>query len=438
MRSPIPDYLTEVLDRCTAGEAGALADYIPQLARVDPDSFGVAICTIDGQVYSAGDTDLEFTIQSISKPFTYALAVQELGLAAVLEKVDVEPSGEAYNEISLEQESGRPRNPMINAGAIAAYSLVPARDDAQRRAKLRDFSNRIAGRDLRLDEAVLVSEEETAFRNRAIAYLLRNAGVIDQNPDQAVNGYSEQCSRAVTVQDLAQMAATLANGGVQPSTGVRVVDADAVRQTLSVMLTCGMYDAAGDWVTTVGIPAKSGVSGGIIGVLPGQVGIAVQSPGLDAHGNSSRGVRVFERLSADMGMHIMDPPKATPSVLHGLYRTHRVGQPGREVTVYELQGDLRFAGAEHLVREWAENLPPTPEVLLDVHRTGGFDDVARRMTVEGMARLARSDDKTVYLVDPAGVLGLTEDDPEAPVLLDRAGELIPDVPADDWSSAEPE
>lgn len=413
---------------------GELADYIPQLAAADPDSFGVSICTIDGQIYSAGDVDEEFTIQSISKPFTYALAVQDLGLEAVLEKVDVEPSGEAFNEISLERESGRPRNPMINAGAIAAYSLVSGRDDAERRQRLSEFTNRIAGRELTIDEAVLDSEQQTSFRNRAIAYLLRNARVIDQDPDEALEGYNEQCSVAVTVQDLARMAATLANGGVQPDTGERVVSAAAVRQTLSVMLTCGMYDSAGDWVTTVGIPAKSGVSGGIIGVLPGQVGIAVLSPGLDKHGNSARGVRVFGRLSADMGMHIMEPPKAGPSVLHGLYRAPRTDSAGADVTVYELQGDMRFSGAEHLVREWSTRTPETEDVVLDLHRTGGFDDVARRMTLEGIRRLTLFDDKKVHLVDPDSYLGEADaGDGVTPVHLDDAGELVqvPQSPAAD-------
>lgn len=432
MKSPIPDYLAEVLQQCTGGVAGELADYIPQLAAVDPDIFGVSICTIDGQVYSAGDVDEEFTIQSISKPFTYALALQDLGLEAVLEGVDVEPSGEAFNEISLERDSGRPRNPMINAGAIAAYSLVSGRDDPERRARLRDFTNRIAGRELTIDEAVLASEQQTSFRNRAIAYLLRNAKVIDQDPDEALDGYNEQCSVGVTVQDLARMAATLANGGVQPDTGEQVVTAAAVRQTLSVMLTCGMYDSAGDWVTTVGIPAKSGVSGGIIGVLPGQVGIAVHSPGLDKHGNSARGVRVFERLSADMGMHIMEPPKSSSSVLHGLYRAPRSDAAGSDVTVYELQGDMRFSGAEHLVREWSTHAPETDDVVLDVHRTGGFDDVARRMTLEGIRRLTLFDDKKVHLVDPDAHLGDADaGDGVTPVHLDDAGELVqlPQPPA---------
>lgn len=214
MKSPIPDYLREVLHTCAGVQGGDVADYIEELSLIPADLFAIAVCTVDGHLYHVGDVETPFTMQSISKPFTYALALQDQGLERVLERVDVEPSGEAYNEISLEQESGRPRNPMINAGALATYGLVAGADAADRQRRLLEFYSTVAGRDLGLNEEVLNAELRTAFRNRAIAYLLRNAEIIEGDPGDVVDGYTAQCSVSVTVDDLARMAATLANGGV--------------------------------------------------------------------------------------------------------------------------------------------------------------------------------------------------------------------------------
>ncbi|MGC0251950.1 glutaminase A [Pseudactinotalea sp. Z1748] len=421
--------MDEVLNECADIAVGHVADYIPQLSEVDPSLYALAVCTVDGHLYHVGDAGTEFTMQSIAKPFTYALALHDQGLEGVLEKVDVEPSGEAYNEISLEPDSGRPRNPMINAGALATYALVHGSDAQHRRQRVLDFYGAVAGRDLELNRDVLDSELETAFRNRAIAYLLRNAEIIGGDPDEAVDGYSAQCSVSVTVDDLAVMAATLANGGVNPVTHAHVVEPGAVRQTLSVMLTCGMYDSAGDWVTSVGIPAKSGVSGAILGVLPGQVGIAVYSPPLDKHGNSVRGVVTFERLSADMGLHIMSGPKATSGVMSEAYVADLADVAG-QVSVYEIQGDIRFAGAELIAREFIDNPPQTSRVMIDVSRAGGFDDVARRIVREVLRRLMSQQDREVYLVDPDEYLGAYSEEEEpgdgadVPEMLAVAGDLI--------------
>ncbi len=441
MKSPIPDYLREVLHTCAGVQGGDVADYIEELSLIPADLFAIAVCTVDGHLYHVGDVETPFTMQSISKPFTYALALQDQGLERVLERVDVEPSGEAYNEISLEQESGRPRNPMINAGALATYGLVAGADAADRQRRLLEFYSTVAGRDLGLNEEVLNAELRTAFRNRAIAYLLRNAEIIEGDPGDVVDGYTAQCSVSVTVDDLARMAATLANGGVHFTTGEQIVDPDAVRQTLSVMLTCGMYDSAGDWVTSVGIPAKSGVSGGIIGVLPGQVGIAVYSPPLDRHGNSVRGVRVFEQLSADMGLHIMSGPKTTFSVIAEAYLADMRDGSGEQVTVYEIQGDIKFAGAERIVREFTDHVPDEDRVLLDLSRAGGFDDVARRLVMEVIRRLMLHERKTVYLVDPGAFLGdgpdvSGQDEGELrPRKLRRASDLIVEpLPDDDLAT----
>ncbi len=394
---PIGRYLELLLDAC-ADDGGGVADYIPELAAADPDRVAVALATPDGEVYAAGDADLEFTIQSISKPFTYALAIADRGLDEVLESIDVEPSGDAFNEISLDEATGRPRNPMINAGAIAAHGLVEGADQDERDRRILDFYSEIAGRRLRIDEAVFESELSTADRNTAIAYMLRTVGTLEQPPLEVVRGYTRQCSVAVTVRDLARMAAVLAAGGRTPS-GSRVLSPEVNRQVLSVMATCGMYDAAGDWLTHIGIPAKSGVAGGLVGVLPGQVGIAAFSPRLDEHGNSVRGVRIFERLNRDMGLHLMDAAEVAPAVVR---RRLHDGIPVLEVT-----GDLRFVEAERVLRTFAEEREGEDVVVVDLTHVHHVNDVARRLLLEGIRRL-NADGHPVRLVDPDRVLGSAE------------------------------
>lgn len=399
MQTPLPDYLTEVLDTCGDDEGGELAAYIPELAAADPDRLALALCMLDGTRYEVGDAHVEFTIQSISKPFAYALALDAHGLDAVVEKVGVEPSGEAFNEISLETDSGRPLNPMINAGALTVHSLL---DDAAVRDGLAAF----AGRELEVDEGVHESELATADRNRAIAYMLRSHGVVEEEATAVVEGYTRQCSYLVTVADLAAMAATLANGGLHPVTGTQVVPRWAARQALSVMTTCGMYDAAGDWFTSVGIPAKSGVSGGLIGALPGKSGLAAFSPRLDRHGNSVRGVQVFERLSTDMGMHLVDVPPPARSVVLGSHPVDLDGTPdGRlDAWVYDLQGSVDFVEMEQLLRELSETPPGAEAVVLDLGAVHEVRDVGRRMLLEGARRLGL-DGYRVTFVDPDRLLG---------------------------------
>lgn len=397
MRSPIPDYLAAVLRTCSA-DAGEVADYIPELAAADPERLGACVATPDGTVYSAGDAEVEFTVQSMSKPFVYGLAIAAIGLPAVLEKVDVEPSGEAFNAISLEEHTGRPENPMINAGAILTHSLVPGADSDERVDRIVDLFSRLAGRELTVDEEVFCSEWSTSHRNLAMGHMLKAVGVMDGDPVDAVRGYVRQCAIRVTCRDLSLMAATLASGGVQPITGEEVFSRDVIRQVLSVMTTCGMYDAAGDWVTTVGIPAKSGVSGGILGSLPGQVGIAAFSPRLDDHGHSVRGVEVFERLSVDMGLHMMDVAAHHAATL----RRHFVTDDG-DTTVYRLQGPLRFSGTETVVRAVSEAPVDTDRVRFDLSMVTDADSVSRVMLEEVVRRL-RGDAVSVEIVDPDSVL----------------------------------
>ena len=397
MHSPIPSYLDEVLQSVAADRTGMLANYIPELAEVDPERLGASIAMVDGELYASGDTDSLFTIQSISKPFVYALALADRGFERVLDKVGVEPSGEPFNEISLEDSSGRPLNPMINAGAITTHSLVGTEtmNPAERMERVISGLSAFAGRSLDVDEAVYSSEIEHAHRNLAIAHMLRSHDILTENPTGVVEGYTRQCSLLVTVQDLAMMAATLANYGIQPVTGEQVVPKTVVRQVLSVMFTCGMYNAAGDWATQVGIPAKSGVGGGIIGAVPGQLGLATFSPRLDVHGNSVRGVSLFERFSSDMGMHVMNIPTVARSAIRANYR---IGSGEKITQVIQLQGRIRFAGAERVIREIVDTHYTGTRIALDISRVYSVDEVAQHMLLEIMRRM-RHEGYTVYLID---------------------------------------
>ena len=397
MHSPIPSYLDEVLQSVAADRTGVLANYIPELAEVDPERLGASIAMVDGELYASGDTDSLFTIQSISKPFVYALALADRGFEKVLDKVGVEPSGEPFNEISLEDSSGRPLNPMINAGAITTHSLVGTEtmNRAERMERVISGLSAFAGRSLDVDEAVYSSEIEHAHRNLAIAHMLRSHDILTENPTGVVEGYTRQCSLLVTVQDLAMMAATLANYGIQPVTGEQVVPKTVVRQVLSVMFTCGMYNAAGDWATQVGIPAKSGVGGGIIGAVPGQLGLATFSPRLDVHGNSVRGVSLFERFSSDMGMHVMNIPTVARSAIRANYR---IGSGEKITQVIQLQGRIRFAGAERVIREIVDTHYMGTRIALDITRVYSVDEVAQHMLLEIMRRM-RHEGYTVYLID---------------------------------------
>lgn len=402
MRPIIPDYLAEALRDVESDTSGDLAGYIPELAAADPERLGAAFAMIDGEVYGAGDIDIEFTIQSISKPFIYALALSDRGFDPVLAKVGVEPSGEAFNEISLESDTGRPLNPMINAGAITVHSMAGAEDlnPTERVERVLHGLSAFAGRRLKMDEAVCASEMENAHHNLAIAHMLRSHNVLTKDPRAVVDGYTRQCSVLVTTRDLAMMAATLANRGINPLSGEQVVAEPVVRQVLSVMFSCGMYDAAGDWTTQVGIPAKSGVAGGLIGALPGQIGIATFSPRLDRHGNSVRGVSLFERFSSDMGLHVMEVPAAARAVVRS---NHVVGSGPNALRVLQLQGGIGFSGAERVVQEAMDISPAEVRVAVDLTMVYSIDDVARRVLLEVARRLTLNGHE-VYLVDPESIM----------------------------------
>ena len=396
MAELVQRYLDGLVAEFSSVDDGALADYIPELTQVDPGGFGLAVSSADGYVYESGDARTEFTIQSISKPFTYALALDAVGQEAVDAKIGVEPSGDAFNEISVDERTKAPKNPMINAGAIAAVSLVPGATPDERFARIAQFYSACAGRPLELDEDVYHSEKATGSRNRAIAYMLTSFGVLE-NPDDVLDVYFRQCSLRVTSVDLARMAATLARGGINPQTGRRVTAAKVVQRNLSVMVACGMYNGAGDWVSAVGMPAKSGVGGGITAVLPGQLGIGVYSPLLDARGNSVRGVLACRALSERLGLHFLTVGRESRATIRATY------SPRDRVRVYEMHGDLMFAGVEKVLRTVDRDSDEFSVAVLDVTRADTINDAARHL-LAGMNSILQAAGKKGFVVDPDSVV----------------------------------
>lgn len=306
LQSQIQKVLDEIYAKYKDVDDGTVATYIPELGKANPKHFGICLATVEGQVFTAGDWDVEFTIQSMSKPFAFQMALEKHGPQKTLQHVGLEPSGEAFNSIELDPKTGRPFNPMVNAGAIAVASLIkqkPVKDS------INAFVERLsgaAGRQLRLDHSVLASETETGNRNRAIGYLLLNAGIIDEEVQQSLDQYFAQCSVLVNTRDLALMAATMANIGHNPVTGQSVFDFQFLKYVMAVMFSCGLYDFAGNWAVEVGVPAKSGVSGGIFGVVNRKLGIGVYSPKLDSLGNSVRGILACRELAGHFGLHTFD------------------------------------------------------------------------------------------------------------------------------------
>ena len=293
------------LHRRHASEPVEVVSYYPPEARTRPEVFGLSGVHVSGVGVSVGSSAERFPLQSISKIFTYALALEDNGRDATLARVGVEPSGDPYNSITFDDTHHRPHNPMINSGALVAAALVRGRTRAERVerlvARLRVFAGNPS---IEVDRAILDEQLRTTDRNLGLAYLMRSLGMLDGDIEDTIAVYLAACSVTVTTDELARMGATLANGGLNPVSGERAMPAALVRDVISVMLTCGMYDAAGQWFYDVGIPAKSGVSGAIVAALPGRIGIAVYSPGLDAHGNSVRGVNICRDLSEHFGLHV--------------------------------------------------------------------------------------------------------------------------------------
>jgi glutaminase len=308
--SPFRTYLNDLYEKYRSVNDGVIADYIPELALAKPEWFGICVVTTSGQIFEVGNCDQLFTIQSISKAFVFGLALEDRGREYVNSKVSVEPTGEAFNSIVLDEATNRPYNPMVNAGAIATADLIKGENGTERLKRLLEMFKRYTGRDHDINVPVFLSEKATGYRNRAMAYLMLNFGMVSDKIDDTLDLYFQQCSILVNAKDLAMMAATLANGGINPITKERAIDECYVQDVISVMLTCGMYDASGEWAYRVGMPAKSGVGGGITAVVPSKLGIGTFSPPLDSKGNSLRGIKVCEDLSKDFGLHLFNVAKS--------------------------------------------------------------------------------------------------------------------------------
>ena len=396
--------LLRFLDRChadfSAETGGAVADYIPELGKADPDHFGISLATIDGHVYEVGDTRIPFTIQSMSKPFVFALALDTLGAARVESAIGVEPSGDPFNSIRLNADN-HPFNPMVNAGAIACSGLIHEAKGDGAFEYIRQALGRFAGRELGIDEAVYASESATGDRNRAIGYLLRNSSVIRDDVGAVLEVYFRQCSVLVTARDIAVMAATLANRGTNPVTGEQVMTPYAISRTLSVMTSSGMYDYAGEWIYRVGIPAKSGVGGGILAALPARLGLGSYSPRLDRHGNSVRGIKVCEALSSHYDLHMLNrSDDARNSIIAdydiGKSPSRRSRRPHERkilaahhqaVRIIELVGTLTFSGIDYVSRQLAAK--PRPQfVIFDLRRVAAMTRAGARLLAEEFHELA--------------------------------------------------
>jgi len=283
---------------------GKNADYIPILTETPSDLFGVVIVTKDGKVFSAGDIDYKFSIQSVSKVFTAALVMAQQGPQVLKEKIGVEPTGMAFNSklaLAVYEDSV---NPLVNAGAIAAVSLVQATSEQERWNKISQNLSDFAGQPLTVLEKVYESEYTTAFGNRGIANLLYNWGRLYSEPEEALRVYTRQCSVGVSARDLGMMGATLANGGINPLTKKQVIPAGHVPELLAVMATAGFYDESGDWMYTAGLPAKTGVGGGIVAVVPGRFAIAAFSPRLNEAGNSVRSLNAIRDIAGELGVGV--------------------------------------------------------------------------------------------------------------------------------------
>lgn len=313
-RSAINAALEEAYDKYKTLEEGKNADYIPALAKVPSKLYGIALVTADGKTYTVGNIDYPFSIQSISKVFTMANVLQEQGEKQIENTVGVDATGQAFNSIvAVEQEKGKEMNPLVNAGAIATTSMIQGETAEGKWNKIIDLYSAFAGRKLQVNEEVYKSESETNQRNQAIAMLMGAYEILKGDPKVATDLYTRQCSVNVNAKDLATMAATLANGGVNPITKRKVIDQKHIKGILAVMATAGLYDDSGKWLFQAGLPAKSGVGGGIIAVVPGKFGIAAFSPPLDKAGNSVRAQKAITDISAKLHASPFDAVPLTSS-----------------------------------------------------------------------------------------------------------------------------
>jgi glutaminase len=288
-------------------EYGNVATYIPELRKANKNDLGICIVDMNNNIYEAGNCDKKFTIQSVSKPITLALAIMDSGKDKIFSKVGMEPSGDPFNSI-MKLETSKPSipyNPMINAGAIMITSMIKGKNNEDKLNRIMSFFKKLSGNEnLSINEEVYMSEKLTGDRNRAMAYLLKGEGVLTENVDEVLDLYFKQCSIEITVRDLARMGVNLASHGVDILTGKRLIDEEVSKIVKTFMVTCGMYDASGEYAINVGIPSKSGVGGGIMGTVPNKMGIGVYGPSLDEKGNSMAGIKVMQGISQQMNLSI--------------------------------------------------------------------------------------------------------------------------------------
>jgi glutaminase len=420
---PLLQFLQTCHREIASDDSGSVASYIPELAKADPNHFGISVATTDGYVYEVGDSAVSFTIQSISKAFVFALALEIVGAKRVETVIGVEPSGEAFNSIRLRGDN-RPFNPMVNAGAIACSGLIYDQEGRSAFDRILSTLGRFAGRELSIDEAVFASERQTGDRNRAIAYLLRTYDGIKGDVDGVLDVYFRQCSVLVTARDIAVMAATLANRGVNPITSEQVVSPYVVARTLSVMTSSGMYDYAGEWIYRVGIPAKSGVGGGIVAALPSQLGLGTYAPLLDGHGNSVRGLKVCQALSSRFDLHVFN---RTGDVRNGIVAEYDIGgvssrrvrQPHEQeilherrkyCRVYELIGGLTFGTIEFLSRRLAQARLNSQFIILDFRRVPSITKAAAQLLSDSLGNLTEADTTVILCgIEKQSSVGATID-----------------------------
>lgn len=304
MQSKIENIIKECRKYTKEGE---VASYIPELEKADKNALGIYIDKLDGSKFYSGDYETKFTIQSISKVISLIIAIMDNGMEKVFSKVGVDPTSYSFNSIiTLEaKDTHKPLNPMINAGAIAVVSLIKGDSPEEIIGRILDFTKKVTGnKDIKINEEVYKSEKRTGDRNRSLAYFMKGTGVIEKDVEKVLEAYFQQCSIEVTCKDIAKIGAFLANDGVIPSTGERIITRKVAKVVKAIMITCGMYNASGSFAVKVGIPSKSGVGGGIMATVPGVMGIGIVGPALDEKGNSVAGVKVLEQLSQELDLSI--------------------------------------------------------------------------------------------------------------------------------------
>lgn len=432
-RTPIENRLHQLHVQLADVTSGKLADYIPQLSQADPRWFGLATTTAEGEVYCAGDSGLEFSIQSVSKPFVYAMALMDRGEDYVLDHVGIEPTGDPFNAVTLSSSSGKPLNPMVNAGAIVTSTMVTGADHRERTERILEGLSRFAGRDLTIDQSVAKSEFDTSDRNRAISYLMRGAGSLSIDVEDALSTYIAQCSVLINVKDLSIMAATLAAGGRNPITTEQVVPPELIAQVLTIMTTCGMYDGAGEWMYRVGLPAKSGVSGAIMAVLPNQLGLATWSPPLDERGNSVRGEKAMGLLSDDLDLHVFFPTGTPQSPIRRVTTTQvlraRTGrnpaeqlvlnESGEQIRIVELHGSIGLLGAQQVVECVSNAGDGTRWLLIDARQVADLHPGALKIINEAFVELVARGTSVEVVESQRGGIQRTTNDWRVPMNRDR-------------------